>query len=145
MKLIGVGYYCRWVMLNPRCFFQFQLDDVTIAKPNDKGTRIQRVPHNASDQSISAILLHDGCISSHFVDLCDQTFQPHFIQHDHGHTISSPASSPLVTCHPSGENWVLSTRCSSSLRYTGFVESLGNGQVCKFAIDRVGLGRIKIC
>jgi len=25
-------------MLNPRCFFQFQLDDVAVAKPNNKGT-----------------------------------------------------------------------------------------------------------
>jgi len=145
MKLIGVGYYCRWVMLNPRCFFQFQLDDVAIAKPNNKGARIQRVPHNALDWSVSAILPHDGCISSHFVDLCNRTSQPHFIQHNYRHTISSPASLPLATCCPSGENWALFTRCSSSSRYTGFAGSLGNGQVCKFVINRVGLGRIKIC
>ena len=145
MKLIGAGYCCRWVMLNPRYFFQFQLDNVTIAKSNDKGTRIQRVPHNASDRSIFTILLHDGCVSLRFVDLHDRTSQPHFIQHDYRHTISSPASSPLVTCRPSGENWALFTSCSLSSRYTGFAGSLSNEQVCKFAIDRVGLGRIKIC
>ena len=61
-------------MLNPRCFFQFQLDDVAIAKSNDKGARIQRVPHNASDQSISTILPHDECVSSCFVSDFSTTF-----------------------------------------------------------------------